>query len=57
MGCLAKLFVIIYFISPIDFWPGLIDDILCIIVYILLCARSGINPYKTADGDSGSEDE
>lgn len=51
MGCLVTIIVAIYFISPIDFWPGLIDDVLCIVVGVLLCARSGINPYEKKDDD------
>ena len=46
MGCLVTIIVAIYFISPIDFWPGVLDDILAIVVAVLFCARSGVNPYK-----------
>lgn len=51
MGCLVTIIVAIYFISPIDFWPGLLDDILAIVVAVLLCARSGVNSYKNSEED------
>jgi hypothetical protein len=55
VGCLATIIVAIYFISPIDFWPGLLDDILAIVVAVLFCARSGVNPYKSSEEDQDEE--
>jgi len=49
VGCLVTIIVAIYFISPIDFWPGILDDILAIVVAVLFCARSGVNPYKKSE--------
>lgn len=57
MGCLVALLAVIYFISPIDFLPGLIDDILCIIIAIFLCAKSGVDPYKSKEGSNENEED
>lgn len=46
MGCLVLVIGIIYVLSPIDLWPGILDDIACIILMIFCSARLGINPFK-----------
>lgn len=32
MGCLIVIVGMLYILSPVDFWPGTIDDIACVIV-------------------------
>lgn len=56
MGCLVLVIGIIYVLSPIDLWPGILDDIACIILMIFCSARLGINPFKDNKiSDSESE--
>lgn len=55
MGCLIIVVGILYILSPIDFWPGIIDDVICLILMILLCARKGINPFEKDETDETDE--
>lgn len=32
MGCLIAILGVLYIVSPIDFWPGVIDDVVCAII-------------------------
>lgn len=62
MGCLAFVLCLLYIISPIDLWPGLLDDIACFILMIICCAKMGINPFrddkpKRHDSDSDDSDQ
>jgi uncharacterized membrane protein YkvA (DUF1232 family) len=43
---LFVVLAIIYIISPVDLWPGVVDDVLAIITMILICGKAGINPYE-----------
>lgn len=51
MGCLIIIVGILYILSPIDLWPGIIDDVICLVLMILLCARNGINPFDHDEPD------
>lgn len=51
MGCLIIIVGILYILSPIDLWPGIIDDMICLVLMILLCARNGINPFEHNESD------
>ncbi len=54
MKLLILVLGVLYVISPIDLWPGILDDIACIVVMILCCAKLGVNPFKDYE-DSDSE--
>lgn len=43
---LLTVLAIVYVISPVDLWPGVIDDILAILTMVLICGKAGINPYE-----------
>lgn len=49
MGCLIVIAGILYILSPIDLWPGIIDDVICLVLMILMCGRKGINPFEHDD--------
>ena len=49
MGCLVLVIGIIYVLSPIDLWPGILDDIACIVLMIFCCAKMGVNPFRDKD--------
>lgn len=62
MGCLAIALLLLYIISPIDLWPGLLDDVACFILLIICCAKLGIssisdNGSKNHDLDSDDSDQ
>lgn len=46
MTALLIVLAIIYVISPVDLWPGVIDDILAILTLVLICGKTEINPYE-----------
>lgn len=46
MVAVFTVLAVIYVISPVDMWPGVADDVLAIITMILICAKTGINPYE-----------
>lgn len=51
MGFLVLVIGIIYILSPVDMWPGILDDIACLILVIYCCARMGVNPFHNKDDD------
>lgn len=46
MVALLTVLALIYVISPVDLWPGIIDDIMAILTMVLICGKAGINPYE-----------
>lgn len=56
MGCLILAIGIIYVLSPIDLWPGILDDIACIVLMIFCSVKLGINPFKDNGGSSSDDD-
>lgn len=36
MGCLIAIVGMVYILSPVDFWPGMIDDIACVVVMAIV---------------------
>ena len=57
MGCIVAVLGIIYILSPIDFWPGIIDDLLCLVTMIICCAKKGINPFPSNSENGDSDDD
>lgn len=55
MGCLILVVGIIYVLSPIDLWPGILDDIAVIVLMIYLSAKWGINLFQDKE-DSDSDE-
>ena len=55
MGCLILVVGIIYVLSPIDLWPGILDDIAVIVLMTYLSAKWGINLFQDKE-DSDSDE-
>jgi len=51
VGFLVLVIGIIYILSPVDMWPGILDDIACLILMIYCCAIMGVNPFHNKDDD------
>jgi uncharacterized membrane protein YkvA (DUF1232 family) len=57
MGCLILVVGIIYVLSPIDLWPGILDDIAVIVLMIYLSAKWGINLFQDKEDSDSDSDE
>lgn len=51
MGCVWFVLGILYILSPIDLWPGITDDVICLIILLIAWVRSDGSSSSSSDDE------